>query len=82
MERRGHWFVARAAGRFVALGLPRRVLPQQQRSVLGQWLAGQATDVLDLLVEAIFARALNERGRMVGEWLKSRGGALQAPSLS
>jgi len=87
--------------------------PKSQRFVLGQRLAGQAMDVLDLLVEASYARekteilaltnrklevlrwtvrmakdrklfttaqfefsarALNECGRMVGGWIKSRGG--------
>ena len=87
--------------------------PKSQRFVLGQSLAEQAMDVLDLLVEASYAldkteilatanrkmevlrltvrmakdrklftaaqfefsaRALNECGRMVGGWLKSRGG--------
>ena len=95
--------------------------PKSQRFVLGQRLTGQAMDVLDLLVEASYARekteilaavnrkmevlrwtvrmakdrklftpsqfefsarALNECGRMVGGWIKSRGGALQAPSPS
>ncbi len=95
--------------------------PKSQRFVLGQRLTGQAMDVLDLLVEASYARekteilvltnrrlevlrwtvrmakdrklftpaqfefsarALNECGRMVGGWLKSRGGALQAPNPS
>jgi len=95
--------------------------PKSQRFVLGQRLAGQAMDVLDLLVEASYARekteilaaanrrlevlrwtvrmakdrklftpaqfefsarALNECGRMVGGWLKSRGGVLQVPSPS
>jgi hypothetical protein len=88
--------------------------PKSQRFVLGQRLTGQAMDVLDLLVEASYARekteilatanrrlevlrwtvrmakdrklftpaqfefsarALNECGRMVGGWIKSRGGA-------
>jgi len=93
--------------------------PKSQRFVMGQRLAGQAMDVMDLLVEASYARekteilalanrrmevlrwtvrmakdrklfttaqfefsarALNECGRMVGGWLKSRGGALQSLS--
>ena len=93
--------------------------PKSQRFVLGQRLAEQAMDVLDLLVEASYARdkaeilasanrkmevlrwtvrmakdrklftaaqfefsarALNECGRMVGGWLKSRGGGFQPPS--
>lgn len=93
--------------------------PKSQRFVLGQRLAGQAMDVLDLLVEASYARekseilatanrklevlrwtvrmakdrklftptqfefsarALNECGRMVGGWIKSRGGGLNPPS--
>lgn len=93
--------------------------PKSQRFVLGQRLTGQAMDVLDLLVEASYARdkaeilatanrkmevlrwtvrmakdrklftaaqfefsarALNECGRMVGGWLKSRGGGFQPPS--
>jgi hypothetical protein len=92
--------------------------PKSQRFVLGQRLAGQAMDVLDLLVEASYARekteilaltnrklevlrwtvrmakdrklfttaqfefsarALNECGRMVGGWIKSRGGGLHPP---
>ena len=32
--------------------------PKSQRFVLGQRLAGQAMDVLDLLVEASYARAV------------------------
>ena len=94
-------------------------LPKSQRFVLGQRLTGQAMDVLDLLVEASYARdkaeilatanrkmevlrwtvrmakdrklftaaqfefsarALNECGRMVGGWIKSRGGGFQPPS--
>ena len=93
--------------------------PKSQRFVLGQRLTGQAMDVLDLLVEASYARdkaeilatanrkmevlrwtvrmakerklftaaqfvfsarALNECGRMVGGWIKSRGGGFQPPS--
>ena len=93
--------------------------PKSQRFVLGQRLTAQAMDVLDLLVEASYARdkaeilatanrkmevlrwtvrmakdrklftpaqfefsarALNECGRMVGGWLKSRGGGFQPPS--
>ena len=93
--------------------------PKSQRFVRDQRLTGQAMDVLDLLVEASYARdkaeilatanrkmevlrwtvrmakdrklftaaqfefsarALNECGRMVGGWLKSRGGGFQPPS--
>ena len=93
--------------------------PKSQRFVLGQRLIGQAMDVLDLLVEASYARdkaeilatanrkmevlrwtvrmakdrklftaaqfefsarALNECGRTIGGWLKSRGGGVQPPS--
>ena len=93
--------------------------PKSQRFVLGQRLAEQAMDVLDLLVEASYARdkaeilatanrkmevlrwtvrmakdrklftaaqfefsarTLNECGRMVGGWLKNRGGGLHPPS--
>ena len=93
--------------------------PKSQRFILGQRLTSQAMDVLDLLVEASYARdkseilatanrkmevlrwtvrmakdrklftpaqfefsarALNECGRMVGGWLKSRGGGFQPPS--
>ena len=93
--------------------------PKSQRFILGQRLTSQAMDVLDLLVEASYARdkaeilatanrkmevlrwtvrmakdrklftaaqfefsarALNECGRMVGGWLKSRGGGFHPPS--
>jgi hypothetical protein len=93
--------------------------PKSQRFVLGQRLANQAMEVMDLFVEAPYARekteilalanrrmevlrwtvrmakdrklfttaqfefsarALNECGRMVGGWIKSRGGGFHPPS--
>ncbi len=48
--------------------------------VLGQRLSNHVMDVLETLVFEFSALQLNECGRMVGGWLKSRGGGLHPPS--